>query len=226
MRKEYIGAIIISIVIIAFVVYQSSDEDDTINETFTLLNGQTATLSDYEGKGLLIDAMASWCEPCKIEMVHLYDIYQELGDQIEILSISVSPSTDDAQTINDFKSEVEQDNNLIFTWDFAIDNNLYIQEKYSISTIPTLIYLDSNGTEVKSWVGVVEASEIINTINSNYTSGESVDNNNILIDSLIKNPAFQLFIGAFVIFIIYSKLVPKKRSEIEQSEIEQSEMNE
>ena len=61
----------------------------TYNANITMLDGTSASLSDYEGKFLLIDTMATWCEPCKIEMVHLYDrdAWSWGGDRLIIVGV-------------------------------------------------------------------------------------------------------------------------------------------
>jgi len=45
---------------------------------FTLadLNGQKVSLSDYEGKVILIDFWATWCPPCKDSIPFLESLYQ------------------------------------------------------------------------------------------------------------------------------------------------------
>ena len=41
-----------------------------------------------------------------------------------------------------------------------VDNNVELSSKYGIQSIPTLVYLDSDGQEVTRTVGLIDASEI------------------------------------------------------------------
>ena len=74
---------------------------------FMLLDGSDVKLSDYQGKPLLIDTMATWCEPCKIEMAHLYEVQRVASDNVTVVSISVSPATDGISDMIKFKNDEE-----------------------------------------------------------------------------------------------------------------------
>ena len=60
------------------------------NLKLTKLNGRTVTLSEYLKKGpVLINFWATWCSPCKKEMVYLDKFERKYKDEgLSILSIS------------------------------------------------------------------------------------------------------------------------------------------
>ena len=57
--------------------------------TLKTFNDKTFALSEYRGKVVLLDFMAEYCGPCKIQMPELQKVKQEKGDDIVILSIDV-----------------------------------------------------------------------------------------------------------------------------------------
>jgi len=58
--------------------------------SITDLQGNTLTLSGYEGKVLFINFWATWCPPCRKEIPDFIEATRELkGEGLEILGISV-----------------------------------------------------------------------------------------------------------------------------------------
>lgn len=90
---------------------------------------QNHTLSEFSGKWLLLDLMATWCGPCK----EVYPVFNKLkGDfpDIGMLSVSISPDTD---SISDLK-KYQQENNI--TWTFLLDENETLAEQCNTRYIP------------------------------------------------------------------------------------------
>ncbi len=56
-------------------------------------NGNKISLSDYEGKFVLVNFWATWCAPCRKEMPAMSNLHNEFGgDGLEVVGIHVGPS--------------------------------------------------------------------------------------------------------------------------------------
>ena len=56
----------------------------------TTLDGQPASLADFQGQVVLLNIWATWCAPCRFEMPSMERLYQELqGEAFEIVAVSV-----------------------------------------------------------------------------------------------------------------------------------------
>jgi cytochrome c biogenesis protein CcmG, thiol:disulfide interchange protein DsbE len=54
------------------------------------LDGEPVTLSDYEGRVVLLNVWATWCPPCIYEMPSMQRLYEELDhEDFEIVAVSV-----------------------------------------------------------------------------------------------------------------------------------------
>lgn len=129
---------------------------------FTLprVGGGSMTLSDFRGKVVLLDFMATWCGPCVTELGHLKDVDESYGDDVVIISIDVDQSESEA-LLNQFAADHT------ITWPILMDTGGISQTAgYSASSIPTLVIVNKDGYIEERYVGVTQASVLRSVIDS------------------------------------------------------------
>ncbi len=100
--------------------------------------GETLELNELQGKGVMINFWATYCEPCKEEMPFMDQLYQEYKDQgIEIVAVSVDSNE---FVINNFY------NRLGLTFPSVHDKNSTVMDAYQIVPLPTSYFLNPDGT--------------------------------------------------------------------------------
>lgn len=67
--------------------------------TLTSINGATFNLTDYQGKVVVLDLMATWCPVCDYQMKELAQLRREYNDVV-IMTISVDPTEGDEMMMN------------------------------------------------------------------------------------------------------------------------------
>jgi len=149
--------LIIVIAIFSYAIYRPSNEIEISDFALTDLNGQTFKLSDLKGKVVILDFMATWCQPCLIETANLIEIWNAYGNEVIIISIGADSSETDDQ-LRDFKEDFSQ-----ATWIWAMDTeNLAYDHK--IMTVPTLFLLDQDGKVVSKHEGITDNQILIDEI--------------------------------------------------------------
>lgn len=112
-------------------------------------SGIERKLSDFKGSVVIIDFWATWCPPCKEEIQHFVELYNQYKDQgLEIIGVSMDQSPQ--RIIPRF---IEK-NNINYTILFGEDK---VYDLYGgISAIPTTFIVDKNGNLVRKYIGYKE----------------------------------------------------------------------
>lgn len=103
--------------------------------------GESTRLADYieKGKFNFIDFWASWCGPCRAAIPNVKEMYQLLGDKVNIISVSVDRKNEDWQKA--MKEENMPWRQLITTK----EGTRQLGEDYMLQYVPTLIVIDHEG---------------------------------------------------------------------------------
>ncbi|HDH81612.1 MAG TPA: TlpA family protein disulfide reductase [Thermoplasmatales archaeon] len=157
---------VLSIAIFAASIFSGCIDSSNGNKTdtgenfsFTTIDGEHKQLSDYRGKVVILDMMATWCQPCQYEMLELLKIYKNYSrNDLEILSVDVD-SRETAQQLESYRNAfASYGYNL--DWVFGMDDDGSIANKYLGQGIPTLCIFDQEGNLKFKHEGVCVYSDI------------------------------------------------------------------
>ena len=150
MLKEIAVIILVPVVVLGLVMAGCS------NDTFNLppaeevnvgnaapdfqlsdLDGKTVSLSDFQGKPVLLNFWASWCRPCRTEMPYIQQIYEEWSDKgLVMLTINIG------ETPSEVKKFI---GNYEFSLPVLLDTKQDVGQKYNITGIPITFFIDKDG---------------------------------------------------------------------------------
>ena len=126
--------------------------DRAPNFTLTTLDGKEVSLSDYQGKKVVLNFWATWCPPCKAEMPHMQNYYEDMAEQenVEILAVNLTSSDVGLDKVELFK----EDYGLSFP--IPLDEEGNVGKTYQAITIPTTYMIDTTGTIQNKIVGPMD----------------------------------------------------------------------
>jgi thiol-disulfide isomerase/thioredoxin len=103
------------------------------------------SLSDYQGKIVLLDFWATWCKSCQEEIPIFIDLYDQYRDQgFEMVGISID--SERLKVVNPFIEKLGVNYTILLG-----EPNL--MDKYNIMAIPTAVLIDQSGNIRKRFTG-------------------------------------------------------------------------
>lgn len=153
--------------------YKAEVESKTENNKvkaldFTLYDqyGKEHKLSDYKGKTVFLNIWATWCPPCKAEMPHIEELYNEYNknnEDVIILGVSTPNlgNEGDEKHISKFLKDNE------YTFPVVFDNNADLIYGYSIQSFPSTFIIDKEGYVREYVPGAMDKETMKSLIESN-----------------------------------------------------------
>ena len=106
---------------------------------------------------VVIDFMATWCGPCRMEMLHLNVVWEEYGGKIVLMSIDIDPRESE-EVLSAFAKEFPY-----ATWIWARDT-ANLGRVYEVSAVPKMVIIDQDGYIRFTHTGVTDVSTLIQEI--------------------------------------------------------------
>ncbi|MFO7154273.1 MAG: TlpA disulfide reductase family protein [Caldicoprobacter oshimai] len=112
------------------------------------LNGNKVKLSDYKGKIIFLNFWATWCPPCRAEMPHMEEFYEEYKDEdvvvlaVSSTSVELRGGTDDKAAEKKVRSFIQEHG---YTFPVLLDRDDEAWKIYYRSGVPANYIIDKEG---------------------------------------------------------------------------------
>ena len=141
---------------------QPTEPVDYSAPDFTMLDtdGNEVTLASFFGKPIVLNFWASWCGPCKSEMPEIQKFYDQYGQEVHFLLVSVDDDVDTA------KAFIEDNG---YTFPVYFDTTSMGAYTYGASSIPLTFFIDAEGNLAAYYMGAMSESILQQGMDMIYT---------------------------------------------------------
>jgi peroxiredoxin len=136
---------------------------------FTLesLDGKTVHLSDFRGKGVLLNFWATWCQPCKIEMPWFAELQKQYGPQgLQIVGIAMDDAS--PKEIGEFAQD------LGVNYPILVGKEAVGDAYGGVQFLPATFYIGRDGKVIDKVFGLKGRGEIEDSIKKALAEGQAV----------------------------------------------------
>ena len=113
-------------------------------------SGATRTIADYKGRVVLLNVWATWCEPCKVEMPSMEELYKAYGPRgVHIVAVSI----DDAVPEDSIRA---YSRDLGLTFEILHDPTHAIERAYQTTGYPESFVIDRSGVIRRKWISAAD----------------------------------------------------------------------
>ena len=160
-RRRAIGVIVMSCVLLLAVGFMSGScsaglggtrGQNAVAPDFSghTLDGEQVSLSDYQGKIVVLNFMATWCGTCMAEGPEIDQFYRDNKDRVAFLAIAVR---DNEESLRSAMAEMG--------WSFPVmSDGTRTAAAYGVAFIPTTLVIDTEGHIVERLVRSTTAAEL------------------------------------------------------------------
>ena len=140
------------------------------NSRMKMLNGTNAKLHDFKNNGpLIINFWTTWCMVCNKQNEYLNQINDHFSNiGVNVLGVNINAP----DIVNKVKPHVEKKN---INYNVAIDPRSKIAKNFNVEAVPTLFFIDSDGTILNKIVGYSDGTEneILDVL-TNYLNDQDI----------------------------------------------------
>jgi len=105
------------------------------------------SLDDYQGKVVVLNIWATWCEPCKVEMPSFERLHRLMPDtNLRVVAVSI----DDVVGADSVRRYAR---GLGLTFEILLDSTHTIDRDYQVTGYPETFVIARDGTIRKKWIG-------------------------------------------------------------------------
>jgi len=138
------------------------------NQEMATLDGEKLTLAKYQGKVVLVNFWATWCDPCRGEIPWFIEFNQKYADK-GLVIVGVAMDEEGKKVVEPWIAKQRFDVNgtpEAMNYQIALGTDKVSEKFGGLIGMPTSYLYNRDGKRVKTMIGLVNRQDLAKTIES------------------------------------------------------------
>ena len=123
--------------------------------TVTDGGGNRVSTADLSGKPVILNFWATWCPPCRSELLAFDKLYRQYGNEVSFMMIDLTDGY--RETVEGVKKFISENG---YTFPVYYDTEGSAAEAYNVSSIPFTVAVGRNGNIVGTHLGAMSEAAL------------------------------------------------------------------
>ena len=138
------------------------------NKEITTIEGAKVTLAKYQGKVVLVNFWATWCDPCRGEIPWFIEFQKKYGDR-GLVIVGISMDEEGRKIVEPWIAKERFNVNgtqEAMNYQIMLGNDSVAEKFGGLIGMPTSYLYGRDGKKVKTMIGLVNRQDLTKTIES------------------------------------------------------------
>ena len=141
-----------------------------MNTALTALDGTRTSLAQHQGKVVLVNFWATWCEPCRVEIPWLIEFHQKYGPQ-GLVIVGVAMDDEGKKVVEPYVQKERFDvngNAEAMNYQVVLGNDAIAEEFGGIIGLPTSMLYARDGKKIKTMIGLINHEDLTKALEAQF----------------------------------------------------------
>jgi thiol-disulfide isomerase/thioredoxin len=136
----------------------------------TALDGTRVSLDDHQGKVVLVNFWATWCEPCRVEIPWLIEFHQKYAER-GLVIIGVAMDDEGKDVVEPWVQKERFDVNGTpepMNYSIVLGNDNVAEQFGGVIGLPTSMLYARDGTKIKTMIGLINHDDLTAALEAQF----------------------------------------------------------